>query len=110
MYVRVITSLSLPILVTDATTDITSSGAKEHGTLQYKGGFGAVVDKRGFELWRFPSTVNDPLSSWSNEEHATYNDNWNIYSTSTPGNYGNWLELYLESLVSLITRACMVAH
>jgi len=96
VYVNVITSPYLPILTTDAATDIDSFEAKEHGTLQCKGGFGVTVDKRGFELWRFPSSVNDPSSTWTYEEQMLIHNNHNIFSAATAGSYGNWLELYLD--------------
>jgi len=100
IYVNVITSPYLPILVTDAVTDITSSGVKEHGTLQYKGGFGVTVDKRGFELWRYPSVVIDD-AAWTNEQLLLEKDAAFTSCNDGSGQYGSWLEIRLDTARSV---------
>jgi len=94
IYIIAATVVVVPTPTTQDADQIQATQARLNGTIKWTGG--ENTDKVGFKVWRYPTSVNDPDSGWSNEEHLLSYQNYNTFSNTAGPDYGTWLEIFLD--------------
>jgi len=94
IYIIAATVVVVPTPTTQSADQIQATQARLNGTIKWTGG--ENTDKVGFKVWRYPTSVNDPDSGWSNEEHLLSYQNYNVFSNTAGPDYGTWLEISLD--------------